>query len=60
MFVIIEIKQFIDLQLDLQPADIPYTSLRTMAKHVRRAMLPGNHEVFQKSFAEGIFVTVVV
>ena len=24
-----------------------------MAKHVRRAMLPGNDEVFQRSFAEG-------
>ena len=25
-----------------------------MAKHVRRAMLPGNNEVFKKSLAEGI------
>jgi hypothetical protein len=59
MFVSIEIIHFIDLQLDFQPADIPYSSLRTMAQNVRRAMLPGNHEVFQKSFAEGMFVTVV-
>ncbi len=60
LFAITEIIQLIDLQLDFKPADIPHTSLRTMAKHVRRAMLQGNHEVFEKSFAEGIFVTVVV
>jgi hypothetical protein len=41
------------IQLDFKPADIKHSSLRTMAKHVRRAMLPGNHEVFQRSFAEG-------
>ena len=52
--------QLIYLQLDFKPADIKHSSLRTMAKHVRRAMLPGNHEVFQKSFTEGIFVAVVV
>jgi hypothetical protein len=44
---------FIFIQLNFKPADIKHSSLRTMAKHVRRAMLPGNHEVFQKSFAEG-------
>ena len=41
------------IQLDFKPADIKHSSLRTMAKHVRRAMLPGNHEVFTRSFAEG-------
>ena len=30
-----------------------HSSLLTMAKHVRRAMLPGNHEVFTRSLAEG-------
>ena len=45
--------QVIVVQLDFKPADIKHSSLRTMAKHVRRAMLPGNHEVFKKSFAEG-------
>ena len=44
---------YIVVQLDFKPADIKYSSLRTMAKHVRRAMLPGNHEIFKKSFAEG-------
>ncbi len=44
---------FMCIQQDLKPADIKHSSLRTMAKHVRRAMLPGNHEVFKKSFAEG-------
>jgi hypothetical protein len=44
---------FVCIQLDFKPADIKHSSLRTMAKHVRRAMLPGNHEVFQRSFAEG-------
>ena len=42
------------LQLDFKPADIKHSSLRTMAKHVRRAMLSGNNEVFKKSFPEGI------
>ena len=42
------------LQLDFKPADIKHSSLRTMAKDVRRAMLPDNHEVLTKSFAEGI------
>ena len=36
---------YIVVQLDFKPADIKYSSLRTMAKHVRRAMLSGNHEV---------------
>ena len=50
---IIYIMTFMCFQLDFQPADIKHSSLRTMAKHVRRAMLPGNHEVFKRSFAEG-------
>ncbi len=41
------------IRLDFKPADVKHSSLRTMAKHVRRAMLPGNHEVFKKSLAEG-------
>jgi hypothetical protein len=41
-------------QLQYRPADIPHSSLRTMAKDVRRAMLPNNDEVLKKSFAEGI------
>ena len=41
------------LQLDFQPADIKHSSFRTMAQHVRRAMLPNNDTIFQKSFAEG-------
>ena len=41
------------VQLDFQPADITHSSFRTMSLHVRRAMLPGNHAVFKKSFAEG-------
>ena len=44
---------FMCIQLDFKPADIKHSSLRTMAKHVRRAMLPGNHQVFTRSFAEG-------
>jgi hypothetical protein len=47
-------------QLDFKPADIKRSSLRTMAKHVRRAMLPDNHEVFSKSFAEGIQICKVI
>ena len=43
------------MQLDFKPQDITHSSLRSMARHVRRAMLPGNHEVFTKSFAEGTF-----
>ena len=41
-------------QLHYRPADIPQSSLCTMAKDVRRAMLPNNDEVLKKSFAEGI------
>jgi hypothetical protein len=44
---------FMCIQLDFKPADIKHSTLRTMARHVRRAMLPGNHEVFKRSFAEG-------
>ena len=40
------------VQLDLKPVGIKRSSLRTMAKHVRRTMLPGNHEVCKKLFAE--------
>ena len=50
---IIYIITFVCIQLDFKPADIKHSSLRTMARHVRRAMLPGNHEVFKRSFAEG-------
>ena len=50
---LIYIMTFLFIQLDFKPADIEHSSLRTMAKHVRRAMLPGNHEVFKRSFAEG-------
>ncbi len=31
--------------MDFKPADIKHSLLSTMAKHVRRAMLPRNHEV---------------
>ena len=41
------------IQLDFKPADVKHSSLRTMARHVRRAMLPGNDEVLKRSFAEG-------
>ena len=55
---IISIKHIITIilfrQLHYRPADIPHSSLRTMAKDVRRAMLPNNDEVLKKSFAEGI------
>ena len=44
----------ISCQLHYRPAVIPQSSLRTMAKDVRRAMLPNNDEVLKKSFAEGI------
>ena len=44
-------------QLHYSPADIPQSSLRTMAKDVRRAMLPNNDEVLKKSFAEGIEIS---
>ena len=54
VMVIMQITMRMCLQRDFKPADIKHSSLRTMAKHVRRAMLPDNHEVFQKSFAEGI------
>ena len=54
VMVIMQIMMLMCLQLDFKPADIKHSSLRTTAKHVRRAMLPDNHEVFQKSFAEGL------
>ncbi len=38
---------FLFIQLDFKPANIEHSSLRTMAKHVRRAMPPGNNEVFK-------------
>ena len=51
--IIYMIMTFVCIQLKFEPADIKHSSLRTMARHVRRAMLPGNNEVFQRSFAEG-------
>jgi hypothetical protein len=51
---IIDIMHFNSFQLDFQPADIKHFSLHTMAQHVQRAMLPGNHEVFKKKFTEGM------
>ena len=50
---LIYIMTFLFIQLHFKPADVKHSSLRTMAKHVRRAMLPGNIEVFKRSFAEG-------
>ena len=52
--IIIYIMTIICFQLHYRPADIPHSTLRTMAKDVRRAMLPNNDEVLNKSFAEGI------
>jgi hypothetical protein len=47
------------MQLDFKPAHVKlrlkHSSLRTMAKAVRLATLPGNHDVFKTSFAEGGF-----
>jgi hypothetical protein len=51
---VISIMTIICFQLHYSPANIPHSSLRTMAKDVRRAMLPNNDEVLKKSFAEGI------
>ena len=51
---VISIMTIICFQLHYRPADIPHSTLRTMAKDVRRAMLPNNDEVLKKSFAEGI------
>ena len=48
------IMTIISCQLHYRPADIPQSSLRTMANDVRRAMLPNNDEVLKRSFAEGI------
>jgi hypothetical protein len=48
IMAIIHIMILVYIQLDFKPADIKHSSLHTMAKHVRRAMLPDNHEVFQK------------
>ena len=53
IMAIIHIMILVSIQLDFKPEEISYSSLRTMAKHVQRAMLPGNPEVFKKSFAEG-------
>jgi hypothetical protein len=53
IYIIHILFDYIFAQLDFQPADIKHSSLRTMAKHVRRAMLPGNDTVYKKSFAEG-------
>ena len=54
---IISIKHIMTIiccQLHYRPADIPHSSLRTMARDVRRAMLHNNDEVLKTSFAEGI------
>ncbi len=53
IMVIMHIIILVSIQLDFKPADVKHSSLRTMAKHARRAMLSGNHEVFKKSLAEG-------
>ena len=42
---------FVFFQLKFSPADIPHMSLRTMAKNVRRAMMPC--EIFKVELAEG-------
>jgi hypothetical protein len=39
-------------QLKFTPADIPHASLRTMAKNVRRAMLPES-DIYKIELAEG-------
>ena len=46
-------------KLHCSPADIPQSSLRTMSKDVRCAimMLPNNDEVLKKSFAERIEIS---
>ncbi len=41
------------VKLAFKPAVVKHSSLCTIAKQVRRAMLPGNHKVFKKSFAVG-------
>ena len=48
------IMTIISCQLHYRPADIPQSSLLTMSKDLRRAVLPNNDEVLKKSFAEGI------
>jgi hypothetical protein len=53
IIVINNIMILVFIQVDFKPADIKHSSLLTMAKHVRHAMLQGNHEVFKKAFAEG-------
>ena len=45
-------KMFVLFQLKFSPADIPHTSLRTMAKNVRRAMMP-ECEIYKIELAEG-------
>jgi len=45
-------KMFVFFQLKFSPADIPHTSLRTMAKNVRRAMMP-ECEIYKIELAEG-------
>jgi hypothetical protein len=39
IIAIIDIIQLICTQLDVRPADIKHSSLRTMARHMRRALL---------------------
>ena len=45
-------KEFVFFQLKYSPADIPHTSLRTMAKNVRRVMMP-ECEIYKIELAEG-------
>ena len=45
-------EEFVFFQLKFSPADIPHTSLRTMAKNVRRAMMP-ECEIYKIELAEG-------
>ena len=47
---------FFFLQLQFQPRDIQYTSLRTMANRIQKAMLP-ECEIFIISLHEGTFDT---
>ena len=49
---IIYIMTLMCIQLDFKPADVKHSSLRTMARHVRRAMLPGNDEVLKRSLLD--------
>ena len=55
MILIPYVMTIISCQLHYRPADIPQSSLRTMAKGVRSTVLPNNDESQRKKpFAEGI------